>query len=236
MINQYLCSQTGVFVKDTETGEIIVSHNTEKPFPSASVIKLFILSYYADKEDFMLSVKSRDMVGTSVISELKIKEVSLYDTLTFMISFSDNTATNLLIKHAGFEEINAHIKDIGCESTVLARKMMDCKARDEGRDNYTSLTDCCKVMERLSCFPMAMEILSTQKCAERLGRYIFRHARLYTKPGDLTDVYNDVGIIVTPEGKRMFAGVLSHGYDKSLAKRLCGKTGLIACGKTKPVT
>ncbi len=235
MINQYLCSQTGVFVKDMETGETIVSHNTDVPFPSASVIKLFILSYYQGKEDTLLPVTRKDMVGTSIISELKLKEVPLKDALTFMIASSDNTATNLLIKHAGMDSINAHIKEIGCTHTVLGRKMMDFKAREEGRDNYTSLEDCFTVMERLSRFPEAMEILSTQKCAERLGRYIFRNARLYTKPGDLADVYNDVGIIITPEGKKMFAGVLAHNYDKSNAKRLCGKTGLVACGKTTPV-
>lgn len=236
MINQYLCSQNAVFVKDMKTGEIIVSHNEGVPFPSASVIKLFILSYYADKENFVLPVTRKDMVGTSVISELKLKEVTLSDALTFMIAFSDNTATNLLIKQAGFDSINAHIKDIGCESTLLARKMMDFTAREEGRENYTSLTDCYRVMEKLSRSPAAMEMLSKQKCLERLARYIFGSARLYLKGGDLADVFNDVGIIITPEGKKMFAGVLTHNYDKSLAKRLCGKTGLIACGKTAPVT
>ena len=77
------------------------------------------------------------------------KQVSLKDALTFMISFSDNTATNLLINIAGMDEINRHIKEIGCKNTVLARKMMDFKAREEGRDNYTSLEDCYTVMEIL---------------------------------------------------------------------------------------
>ena len=236
MINKYLCSQNAVFVKDMVSGEILAKHNSDVPFPSASVIKLFILSYFADKEDISIPVTRKDMVGTSIISELKLKQVSLKDALTFMISFSDNTATNLLINIAGMDEINRHIKEIGCKNTVLARKMMDFKAREEGRDNYTSLEDCYTVMEILSENAEAMEILSTQKCLERLGRYIYRNASLYTKPGDLGDVYNDVGIIITPDGSKMFAGVLTHGYDKSLAKRLCGKTGLIACKSETPVT
>jgi hypothetical protein len=81
-----------------------------------------------------------------------------------------------------------------------------------------------------------MEMLSTQKCLERLGRYIYRNVKMYTKPGDLGDVYNDVGILITPDGSKMFAGVLCHKYDKSLAKRLCGKTGLVACKSETPVT
>ena len=40
MINKYLCSQNAVFVKDMNTGEVLVNHNTDVPFPSASVIKL----------------------------------------------------------------------------------------------------------------------------------------------------------------------------------------------------
>ena len=236
MINNYLCSQNAVFVKDMDTGEIIAEHNSKISFPSASVIKLFILSYFAGKEDTVIPVSRKDMVGTSIISELKLKSVTLKDALTFMISFSDNTATNLLINLAGMEEINKHIKEIGCKNTVLARKMMDFKAREEGRENYTSLEDCYTVMEILSKNEEAMEMLSTQKCLERLGRYIYRNVKMYTKPGDLNDVYNDVGILITPENNKVFAGVLCHKYDKSLAKRLCGKTGLVACKRETPVT
>ncbi len=231
MINEYLCSDNAVFVKDMENGEVLVSHNEEKVFPSASVIKLFILSYYIDKEDFTLPVTRKDMVGTSVITELKIKEISLSHALTLMIAFSDNTATNLLIKHGGMENINSHIKEIGCENTLLARKMMDFKARENGIDNFTTLEDCYKVLERLKNYPAAMEMLYKNKCGERLGRYIYGSAQLFLKVGDLNDVYNDVGIIVTPEKKTRFAGVLSYNYDRSKAKRLCGKTGLIACDR-----
>ena len=236
MINNYLCSQNAVFVKDMDTGEIIAEHNSKISFPSASVIKLFILSYFAGKEDTVIPVSRKDMVGTSIISELKLKSVTLKDALTFMISFSDNTATNLLINLAGMEEINKHIKEIGCKNTVLARKMMDFKAREEGRENMTSLEDCYTVMEILSKNEEALEMLSTQKCLERLGRYIYRNVKMYTKPGDLNDVYNDVGILITPENNKVFAGVLCHKYDKSLAKRLCGKTGLVACKRETPVT
>ncbi|MBO7246441.1 MAG: serine hydrolase, partial [Clostridia bacterium] len=236
MINNYLCSQNAVFVKDMDTGEIIAEHNSKISFPSASVIKLFILSYFAGKEDTVIPVSRKDMVGTSIISELKLKSVTLKDALTFMISFSDNTATNLLINLAGMEEINKHIKEIGCKNTVLARKMMDFKAREEGRENMTSLEDCYTVMEILSKNEEAMEMLSTQKCLERLGRYIYRNVKMYTKPGDLNDVYNDVGILITPENNKVFAGVLCHKFDKPRAKRLCGKTGLVACKRETPVT
>lgn len=235
MINEYLCSDTAVFVKDMDTEEVIVSHNENLPFPSASVIKLYILSYYAEEKDFLLPVARKDMVGTSVITELKIKELSLSHALTLMIAFSDNTATNLLIKRAGMENINAHIKALGCENTALNRKMMDMKARENGIDNYTSLADCYKVLKRLKNYPACMEMLSKQKCLERLGRYIYGSARLYLKGGDLADVYNDVGIIISPDNKTRFAGVLSYNYDRSKAKRLCGKTGLIACGSENAV-
>ena len=235
MINEYLCSQTGVFVKDMKTEEIIVSHNADVAFPSASVIKLFILSYFAEKEDFLIPVSRKDMVGTSIITELKLSEVTMREALTYMICFSDNTATNLLINAAGMDNINAHIKELGCKSTVLARKMMDFKTREMGIDNYTSAEDCYIVMKRLFDMPYAREMLAVQKCRERLDRYIFGKVKAYTKPGDLSDVYNDVGVLVTPEGKTVFAAVFTHGLEKGKAKRLCGKTGLIACGAERPI-
>ncbi len=234
MIKQHLCPQIAVFVKDVDTGEVILSHNQSTPFPSASVIKLFVLGYFADKQDEVLTVTSKDRVGTSIVSELKLKNLTVKEALMYMTAFSDNTATNLLIKHAGMEEINGYIRSLGCTGTVLRRKMMDFAARERGEENQTTLEDCFKIMSLLIENPVAVACLEQGKSKERLERYIFGGARVLSKGGDLNDVFNDVGVVYTADGKRVFAGVLTYKYDKSLAKRLCGKTGLLACGKETP--
>ena len=60
------------------------------------------------------------------------------DVITLMIIVSDNTATNLVIDQVGLERVNALCSELNAEQTVLGRRLMDLKAREEGRDNFTS--------------------------------------------------------------------------------------------------
>ena len=237
MLEEYLCGETAVLIRPVG-GEPSLSHNADKPFRSASVIKLFILSYCIESgadESAVLKVNPRDRVGNSVLSELKSSSVTVGDAMTFMIASSDNTATNLLIRESGMDAINAYIKSIGCRGTVISRKMMDFAAAERGQENYTTLSDCYTVMTRLMKSDRAKEILSAQKDRERLMRYIFGGVAGYTKSGDIPGVFNDVGVIAAG-GKEVFAGVLTDGLDRAAAKRLCGKVGLAACGACSPVT
>lgn len=219
-------------IADPDADKVIVSHNADKQFKSASVIKLYVLAYYmytGESLDKVYHIDKKQMIGTSVITEQRLTEVDLRYMLMTMIGFSDNTATNVLFAEATFEKLNEFNKTvIGTEHTVIARKMLDYKAAEEGRDNLTSLSDIYKVVKFLWKYDFAKECMKAQKCPERLGRYIYDNSvTMYLKSGSIPMVYNDVGVL-EKDGKHVFAGVLTYGEENSRAKRLCGAAGLRA--------
>lgn len=125
--------------------------NNDKVFPSASVIKIFILYSALEKvlnKELSLTDNiefgEKNLIPDSPFFEtLGKKEVSvtLYDLLTSMINVSDNTSTNLAIDLLGFDVINESIKNLGLHNTKLQRKMYDFESRERGIDNFTSPDD-----------------------------------------------------------------------------------------------
>jgi len=232
-IDAYLSEKNAVYIIG-KNGKTAISHNIYKPFRSASVIKLFILSYcleHGETTDEIIKIKPEDVVEFSDITELELKSASLKELLTLMIGSSDNTAANLLIKHIGFDAINGYIKSrFDTDRTALNRLMMDFKAADEGRENYTCLVDVKNCLDVCLSYPLGCKILSTQKCRDRIMSYIYKDVPFYGKAGEITGVYNDVGYV---DG--CFTGVLTDGMDAGEATVLCGIAGLTALGSDRPI-
>lgn len=125
--------------------------NSNSVFPSASVIKIFILYSAIEKikqKELSLTDKieftEKNLVPDSPFFETLGKNegfVILFDLLSSMINVSDNTSTNLLIDLLGFETINTSIKNLDLKNTKLQRKMYDFESREKGIDNITSPDD-----------------------------------------------------------------------------------------------
>ncbi len=226
MIKNLFSENNAVYIV-SKNGKTLAEHNINKPFRSASIIKLFILAYYLEHgESFAekVAISTDDMIDYSNITELNIQSLTLGELLMLMIACSDNTATNVLINRVGMSEINAFIRDrIGAQQTVLGRLMLDYGAAKEGRDNITSLSDVKKCLDLCLGHEYGKKVLSAQKCRDRLMRYIYKDVAFYGKAGEIPKVFNDVGYI---DGA--FAGVLSDGMRPSEAAVLCGKAGLYA--------
>lgn len=102
---------TGVLLRDSVGKTITI--NEEVVFPSASLIKLFILMTL-NKEDYnkKIELKKEDKVGGCGILKVMGDGLSLTvkDIAYLMICLSDNTATNILIDYIGMDKINSCIK------------------------------------------------------------------------------------------------------------------------------
>lgn len=214
-------------------GSVKFQYNSGKAFSSASVIKLYIMSYYLDKKvplNQPIPYDKSCFLDYSIIKELDLFGLTLYELLTLMIASSDNTATNILIDHAGMEEINGYIqKTLNAKNTALQRRMLDYEAIKRGQDNYTCADDTVMVLKRLAQNPAALTILQKQKCVDRLMRYIYSGATFYGKSGEIPNVYNDAGILKT-EKETAFAAVLTNNIRPNTAAVLCGLCGLLAVG------
>lgn len=219
-------------------GCIQYAYNSEKAFPSASVIKLYIMSYYLDKKvplDTKIPYDKSCFLDYSIIKELELTDLTLYELLTHMIAHSDNSATNILIDHAGMDAVNGYIQNtLHAKNTALQRHMLDYEAAKRGKDNVTCADDTIMVLKRLSQFPTAMEILRKQKCVDRLMRYIYSGVAFYGKAGEIPHVFNDAGILKTKK-ETAFAAVLTNHVNFNTAAVLCGLCGLLAVGSENAV-
>ncbi len=201
-----LDGDAAIVIQDLSTQATYV-YNETKRFPSASLIKLPILlelfDRHAEKSICMndiVTVKEEDIVeGYGIIKDLhRGISLSLFDYAYLMITLSDNVATNQLIQILGMDHINCKIDAIGCQNTILQRKMMDFGAKAKGLDNYTSALDLKKIFEYIyynEKYKPAMEILKKQLCNNLLPALIEEDIVFAHKTGDLQGLRHDAGIM-----------------------------------------
>jgi len=208
--------ETGLVVKDLQTGWTFL-HNDETLFPAASLIKIPIMvACFKAVEEGRLDLREkyvlqrRDRVGGSgLLRRMRNGRVFSYEELIdYMVTHSDNIATNVLIDRLGFDYINLVFKQLGLKDTVLNRKMIDFRARENGQENYTSAREMAELLEKIyqgRCFnaeisARCLEVLKRQKINDRLPRFLPREAMVAHKTGQEREVCHDAGIVFSPHG------------------------------------
>jgi beta-lactamase class A len=115
----------GVSVKHLGTGET-TNLNGDVVFPTASVFKVpVIVEFYRrvergriDLEEQVLLKESDKVPGSGILKELSEGlPVSYRDLLSLMMIVSDNTATDLVVKKVGFDNINNTMDAFGLKET-----------------------------------------------------------------------------------------------------------------------
>ena len=144
----------GVFVRDLQSGATI-ELRPDEVFPTASSIKLSVLyELYrqADEGRVDLSETTRPPVprvrGGGVLQELG-ERVSLTwrDLAVLMMGWSDNEATNVLVRRIGMEAVDRRLAGLGLESTLLRRPMMDLEAARRGDENVSTPREIARLAE-----------------------------------------------------------------------------------------
>ncbi|MFA7677693.1 MAG: serine hydrolase, partial [Candidatus Omnitrophota bacterium] len=139
-----------LYLQELKVPSLRAFRNDNEGFPAASLIKIPILaaSLEAVKEGKIslneeIVINKRDITGGS--GELKKKKLpfklTFKELLEYMISVSDNTATNKVISLLGSEYLNLKFENMGLAKTYLSRKMMDFRSRRKGFENYTAAKD-----------------------------------------------------------------------------------------------
>ena len=154
--------------------------NAEASLQSASVIKAFIMAAVFDK-----------LVYTDGATEPSSDyESSLKSLLTQMITVSDNDAANELARRLGggdFQNgasvLNEFCQEHGYTSTHLGREFLASNPTD---DNYTSASDCCRLLSDIYSGTMvnadaSADMLALLKAQTRTGK-------LPTKPANFLQV------------------------------------------------
>jgi beta-lactamase class A len=120
----------GVYAKNLDTGEAI-AFDADQRFPTASLIKVAVMAevyrQMADGKfgpDTTVTLRDADKAGDETIPLNMLHDgtvLTVSDLLKFMIAYSDNTATNLLIAKVGTKNVNALLDSLGLTKTRLYR-------------------------------------------------------------------------------------------------------------------
>jgi beta-lactamase class A len=222
----------GVAIKNLATGEELLINENEI-FPQASSIKIHILAelfHQAEQGKFRLTdilplPGSVRVAGSGVLNELGESSVSMSirDYAVLMIVLSDNTATNLLIKQVGMENVNKFLQSHGAVKTRLQRVMMDVKAAAEGRENIGTPKEVLMMLEKLYRGELVSKkasedmLLILEKSKEGpIKAGVQADVTIANKGGDVEGVRCDIGIVYLPKAPYVICvmtKLLSRGSD-----------------------
>lgn len=209
-INAYQSS--GIYSFDNEAG--FETENSQEPFVSASVVKLFIAEYT------LLCIDSGNLSYDSIINGQSVRNL-----LTSMITVSDNSAANAFIDHFGMDTLNESFISKGYTATKIERRMLDFAAQQNGKENYTSTQDVMMLLKKiylsqnLSAYSDLLDIMKRQQVKTKIQLNLPPGVTAANKTGELSNVENDVGIIFTPGGDYAVCFLLNKVTANSSARK-----------------
>lgn len=200
-------------------------------FPQASAIKVPILLELfrrAEEDPALLrrQVPVTDAVrtgGSGVLQYLSDggSSLSLEDHAVYMILYSDNTATNVLIDALGMESVNALSASLGAPGTLLQRKMIRPEASARGEENLSTPRDAARIMERIVECDLPLSPGGCQRVQEILALPkggpvrdpIPSSVPMAFKPGGLTGVATVWAAVDLPDRPYVLVVMSSYGGD-----------------------
>ncbi|MBE3583667.1 MAG: serine hydrolase [Limnochordaceae bacterium] len=215
--------------------------HADEAFPTASVIKLPILvEFYRQVEAGLLApeehytLRAEDAVpGSGVLKELQPgAELSWKDLAQLMIVVSDNSATNILIKQLGRENINTTCHRLGLDQTYLVGLLQvpperQTEEQRAGRLSTTTPRDMLHLLRQIylgtaaspSSCQKIIETLRHQQYTDIVGRYLPYDADavedgepgtaiIASKSGAIRGVRNEIGFIWNPDQSVVYAFAL----------------------------
>ena len=120
-----------------------------------------------------------------------------------MIVLSDNTATNMLIRALGINNINPILNELGLITTKLNRLLFDYEKHKLGIENYFSPLEIGSILEsvykkNLISEDISLEIeeiLKLQQINHKIPYLIPDEIQIAHKTGEDDGITNDVGIV-----------------------------------------
>jgi beta-lactamase class A len=217
------------------------SHNGARQFRAASTVKIpLMIEVFRGIERGDWSLDERERVGehdkahgSGVLLHLHDGlEVTLNDLLYLMISISDNTATNMLIRRVGMPAVNATMRELGMLGSNLGREMKGRPAQPDETENLATPDDYAAAVLAImtdhaaapaSCAAMRA-LLERQQNARRIARWLAEDdaIRWGSKTGSITGVVNDVGFVSGPGGALVLAVFTEDVADPHAGEEVIG--------------
>lgn len=183
----------------------------EHSFDAASVIKLPVMAAVFDAVkngevslSRLLTVQEKEKVPScGTVKYLPEGTQVPVDTLIrMMITVSDNTATNMLIRLLSIERINAFLAANSIRTTRLNRLIFDSEAASRGISNRIALSEIAELLKRLYAGTLVdeqasqsmLEILKAQQINHKIPNALPR-VPIAHKTGEDSNESHDVAIV-----------------------------------------
>lgn len=204
-----------IYVKDLKSGAHISINNQQ--MVAASLIKLFIMA------GVYQTIENGELVESELVNDL----------LRQMITISHNEASNKLVEmlgqgshERGMTVVNRYARSIACLDTKQERDMKDYRTVPVAGENYTSVEDCAKLLEKIyhhQCIsPQAdekmMNLLLAQERKLKIPLLLPQDIKIAHKTGELSTTENDVGIVFAANTDYILC-VMSNGLTNTAQAR-----------------
>jgi beta-lactamase class A len=216
----------GVYARTLAHGPPLVAYNASERFPTASVIKVLVMTtaYALDEAqpgvlNEKIVFRADDLIGGSdfMANARDGQRFTVRELIVPMITLSDNTAANLLIGHFGVGTINEIGARAGMARTHLARRFLDYTAIAHHNDNLSTPADLGRLLYLIEhgAREGVATIVSSQHCVTMLDIMLRQtdrdaipaalppHIAVANKTGEIEGTRNDIAV-VAPFGDSPF--------------------------------
>ncbi len=221
-----LPGEIGLYARTLAPGAPVAAYNAAAHFPTASTIKVLIMTTaYVTEErqpgtlSDTIVFESSDLIGGSdFLSGARDGETfTVRELIVPMITLSDNTAANLLMTYFGLPAINAVGARAGMTRTRLARHFLDYAAIAHHNDNVSTPADLGHLLYliELGAHEETRTIVSPGHCRAMLDIMLRQTDRdgipaalpsgtqVANKTGEIDGTRNDIAV-VRPFGENPF--------------------------------
>jgi beta-lactamase class A len=188
--------------------------NEDAVLPAASVIKLLIALTLIDESragrfdllDHVALSGSDRVAGSDRFGKARARRYPAAELIDAMLSLSDNTASNALLRFTGIPRCNDVASAHGLRRTRIRRSFYDWAAQRRGLENETTARESAELMlligtgatERGAASAVARAVMSalvTQTDRETIPAALPNRRSVANKTGELPGVRNDVALV-----------------------------------------
>lgn len=206
-----LSGEIGFFYRNLVSGETL-EYRADELLESASVIKLpmfaAILKWSAEGiADLQEAITMTDADKLPSCGALQFfpapMSVDIETLCKLMITLSDNTATNLLLRRFGMETFNAEFKRMGLQKSHIERFLFDAEASKRGLENRVTARETGVLLEQIwhrtfvneQVSAYMEDVLRRQQIKHKTRGYLPRSIPAANKTGEDDGITNDAALI-----------------------------------------
>jgi beta-lactamase class A len=227
----------GAQVIDLATGERIGVNDT-LTFPQGSAIKVpLLIELYRQAAAGQLDLATRVPIraadrtgGDGLLQNLGdgTSALSLGDLSVFMITVSDNMATNLLIDRVGMDRVNALLRELGVPQVKMQRKMIRPRESALGNENIATPTAAATIMAKIArCeLPMPKDRCAALRALLEIPKggpieaSVPEGVKVAWKPGDIEGVNTMWGLVDLPGRPYVVVGMVNYSDADDASRAL----------------